>query len=109
MGKAQENETLMRRANMEVVKHFGYTFNVCCIGSFKEPGAYFLAYVFETDEELEEARNSGLLDEITEYHRQSILSSGYPTKGIRAPRFTSEEHVDKVWNGEFLDYFARET
>ena len=103
-----DKEKLMRDATKQVLERFDYRFQCFLMGTFKGPKDYLLAYVFKTDQDLEEARSSGFLDEVIEAHRQAVISAGYPSKGIMAPRFTSEEPVKKTYNGYYHEFFIHE-
>ena len=70
-------------------------------------------YVFKTDSDLSEARESGFCDEIVKLTVANLISSGYPKdafvtdkNGRRASVcFASQEDVDRKADGDYRLYF----
>ena len=75
------------------------------MGAYIKPEHYFMAYVFKTDKELEQAKESGLLAEINEYHKELLRQFGYPEEGITDCTFASQQTCDREFKGNWYYYF----
>ena len=69
------------------------------------PDAYFVAYIFKTDDILAEAIKSNLTMEINFYHKEAMRNLGYPEQYIKDCCFVSKEDCDKNFNGNWYYYF----
>ncbi len=74
-------------------------------GVYFMPENYFVAYIFDTDQKLEKVKNSGLKDEINEYHKSVLREKGYPAEGIKDCCFDSKETCDRECNGNWFYYY----
>lgn len=89
----------------EVVKHFAALCDSLDFGAYISPRDYFVSYIFETDKQLEMAMNSGLLEEITNYHKSLMENNGYPIEAISDCEFASREDCKKKFNGNWYYYY----
>ncbi len=74
-------------------------------GVYFMPENYFVAYIFDTDKKLEYAKESGLIDEINEYHKGVLREKRYPAEGIKDCSFDSKETCDREYNGNWFYYY----
>jgi hypothetical protein len=64
-------------------------------------------YIFQTDRDLETARESGLTSDLDTFTRAELNNCGYPKEGTETMRvaFTSEEDVQNKAGGNYYLYF----
>ena len=74
-------------------------------GAYIAPQDYFVSYIFKTEEELSNAKETGLLQKINEYHQKLLREQQYPEEGIKNCTFASQEDCDKEWNGNWYYYY----
>ena len=72
---------------------------------YYSPENYFVSYIFRTDRQLAEARDTGLTAEINDYHKTMLKANGYPDEGIQDCSFDSKETCDREYNGNWYYYF----
>ena len=64
-----------------------------------------MSYIFETEEALNKAKEIGLLQKISNYHKQLLRKKEYPEEGIKDCTFASQEDCDKEYNGNWYYYY----
>jgi hypothetical protein len=84
-----------------VGKHFFYG------ASAIHPRHLVTWYIFQTDRDLETARQNGLTSDLDALTRAELIDRGYPKKGAQAMHvaFTSEEDVQNKSGGNYFAYF----
>lgn len=84
-----------------VRKHFFYG------ASAIHPRHLVTWYIFETDQDLDTARQNGLTSDLEALTRTELVSCGYPKNGaaIMLVSFTSEEDVQSKSGGNYFLYF----
>ena len=74
-------------------------------GAYYEPDHYFVSYIFKTERELAQAKESGLTEEIIRYHLEQLRLYGYPEKGLKKCTFASQEECDREYDGNWYYYY----
>lgn len=74
-------------------------------GAYYSPENYFVSYFFATDKELMEAKESGLTEEINNYHKEKLKGKGYPIESIKDCDFASQEECNRKYNGNWYYYY----
>ncbi len=74
-------------------------------GVYYAPENYFVSYIFSTDQQLENAKASGLTKEINKYHLDILRQLGYPAIGLKDCSFDSQETCDRLYKGNWYYYF----
>lgn len=85
----------------KIYMHFFY-------GAFDiNPKNLVVWFLFETDSDLNKAKQSGLCEEIKNLTVENLISAGYPPEALRenSVSFTSQEDIDKKANGDHHLYF----
>ena len=84
-----------------VRKHFFYG------ASAIHPRHLVTWYIFQTDRDLEKARQSGLTSDLDTLTRAELTKGRYPTEGVQLMHvaFTSEEDVQNKAAGNYYVYF----
>mgnify|MGYP003298649343 CR=1 FL=1 len=85
----------------QVYMHFFY-------GAFDiDPKNLVVWFLFETDNELTKAKQSGLCEEIKNLTAKNLIAEGYPCEALNknTVSFTSQEDIDKKANGNHHLYF----
>lgn len=74
-------------------------------GAYIHAENYFVSYIFETTNELNDAKKRGLLDDINNYHKNVMEQNGYPLEAIKDCTFAAQEDCDKKYNGNWYYYY----
>lgn len=98
-------QTIVRKVSSKVKKRFDEIFHALDFGVYFEPEDYFVSYIFETTAQLQQARESGLLDKINQYHKHCLSANGYPKNGIKDCDFASQEDCEKQYGGNWFYYY----
>ena len=101
----EELEIIVKKNQVEVKEHFKMIVLSMDFGGYIKPENYFLSYDFETIKELNEAKESGLIEEIKKYHRECLRKNGYPIEGIKDCCFASQEECDRDYNGNWYFFY----
>ena len=103
MSKIWKN--IIARTQEEVKATFQELYASVDFGAYIAPQDYFVSYIFKTEEELSNAKETGLLQKINEYHQKLLREQQYPEEGIKDCTFASQEDCDKEWNGNWYYYY----
>ncbi len=74
-------------------------------GVYYSPEDYFVSFIFRTNKELENAKESGLTYHINEYFKISMKDNGYPSDAIKDCDFASQEQCEKEYFGNWFYYY----
>ncbi len=89
----------------KVVRHFPQLKQSIDFGAYISPQNYFVSYIFKTDKALNKAKESGLLEEITKYHKSLMEKEGYPAEAIKDCIYASIEDCNKTCGGNWYYYY----
>lgn len=88
-----------------VKREYSQIASCLAVGDYFSPGNYKVVYVFNTDEDWENAKRTGITDKINKYHRAMMEMYEYPQEGIKDAYFTSQELCDREYNGSWNCFF----
>ena len=88
-----------------VREHFKALYSAVSFGAYIEPENYFVSYIFNTDKELKDAEESGLLEEIKTFHKTKMKELGYPEEPIKECVFASMEDCQRYSKGNWYYYY----
>lgn len=74
-------------------------------GVYFSPSDYFVSFIFFTNKELEDAKESGLTYQINEYFKDCMKENGYPIDAIEDCDFASQEQCEKEYSGNWFYYY----
>ena len=103
MNKIWKN--IVAETQEEVKATFSEVYASLDFGAYIAPQDYFVSYIFETEEALNKAKEIGLLQKISNYHKQLLRKKEYPEEGIKDCTFASQEDCDKESNGNWYYYY----
>ncbi|GJH41334.1 hypothetical protein RCZ04_18840 [Capnocytophaga sp. HP1101] len=103
MSKIWQN--IITQTQEEVKASFRELYASVDFGAYIAPQDYFVSYIFKTEEELSKANETGLLQQINNYHKQLLREKAYPEEGIKDCTFASQEACDKEYNGNWYYYY----
>ena len=98
-------EKIVKKTMGEVKKHFPIIYVSIDFGAYIKPENYFVSYIFRTNKELEEAKESGLVLQIIQYHRERMMRNNYPVEAIKDCVFASQEDCEELYNGNWFYYY----
>jgi hypothetical protein len=98
-------EKIVEITRKEVVSKFPQLYSSIDFGAYIEADNYFVSYIFRKNEDLKEARDSGLTEEINKYHLKRMKENGYPVNAINDCVFASQEKCEKEYNGNWFYYY----
>jgi len=101
----KEWKNIVKKTTIDVSHCFDDIILSFDFGAYIAPEDYFAAYVFKTDETLENAKKSGLLQEINKLHKSKMIENGYPEESVKDCVFASQEDCDRHFNGNWYYYF----
>ena len=88
-----------------VEKKYPVLYNSLDFGAYFEPIHYFVSFIFYTNKELKEAKESGITNSINEYFRTCMKDNGYPIEAIKDCDFASQEQCEKDYSGNWFYYY----
>lgn len=100
-----EWEKIVCKVRKKVVRHFPQLAQSIDFGAYIAPENYFVSYIFKTDKALAKAKETGLLEEITIYHKTLMEENGYPVEAIKDCMFASLEDCNRKCNGNWFYYY----
>ena len=77
----EELKKIVSKMRQKVTRNFFQIKQSLEFGAYIAPQDYFVSYIFKTDKYLEKAKKSGLLEEITNYHKSLMRKEGVPIRG----------------------------
>ena len=74
-------------------------------GVYYAPEDYFVSFIFRTNKELKESKESGLTNHINDYFKICMKDNGYPVEAIKKCDFASQEQCEKEYSGNWFYYY----
>ena len=98
-------QKIVEKSRKCVEKRWPKLFNSLDFGAYIYPINYFVSFIFCTNKELEEAKESGLTNYINEYFKSCMKDNGYPVEAIKDCDFASQEQCEKDYSGNWFYYY----
>ena len=98
-------QKIVEKSRKLVEKRYPELFNSLDFGAYIYPINYFVSFIFYTNKELEEAKESGLTDDINEYFKTCMKDNRYPVEAIKDCDFASQEQCEKDYLGNWFYYY----
>ena len=101
----KEWEKIVVKCRKLVEKRYRSLYASLDFGVYYAPKDYFVSFIFRTNKELKEAKESRLADNINEYFKTCMKDNGYPVEAIKDCDFASQEQCDKDYSGNWFYYY----
>ncbi len=98
-------QKIVVKSRKSVEKQYPELYLSLDFGVYFEPVNYFVSFIFRTNKELEEAKESGLTKDINEYFKMCMKDNGYPVQAIKDCDFASQEKCEKEYSGNWFYYY----
>ena len=101
----KEWEKIVVKSRKLVEKRYRSLYASLDFGVYYAPNDYFVSFIFRTNKELKEAKESGLTDDINEYFKTCMKDNRYPVEAIKDCDFASQEQCEKDYSGNWFYYY----